>query len=262
MTISTMLAKKPIRYTLITAIWLLVWQGVSMLINEEILFVSPLSVALTLCQLVQQGEFWLSLLASVGRVVGGFALGYVVAFAFATVAHKNVFFKDLITPIISIVKSTPVASFIILALMWIDKSVVPVLISMLMVIPIVWSNTLAGLENINVELVEMAKVFKMPMFKRVRLIYFPSVFPYMLSASGSGLGLCWKAGIAAEVICRSLHSIGNQIWETKYYIQTNEMFAWTTVVVIMSVLFDIAIKKVSKVAYKHFATEVTPDEAE
>lgn len=262
MTISTILAKKPVRYTLITAIWLLVWQGVSMLINEEILFVSPLSVVLTLSQLVQEGEFWLSLFASVGRVFGGFALGYVISFLLAAVAHRFAFFKDLISPIISIVKATPVASFIILALMWIGNSVVPVFISMLMVIPIVWSNTLAGLENIDGGLLEMAKVFKMPTFKRVRLIYFPSIFPYMLSASGSGLGLCWKAGIAAEVICRSMHSIGNQIWETKYYIQTNEMFAWTAVVVIMSVIFDAIIRKLSKLAYKRFAMEVGQNETE
>jgi len=261
MTISTILAKKPVRYTLITAIWLLVWQGVSMLINEEILFVSPLSVVLTLLQLVQEGEFWLSLFASVGRVFGGFVLGYAISFLLASLAHRFSFFKDLISPIISIVKATPVASFIILALMWIGNGIVPVFISMLMVIPIVWSNTLAGLENIDGELVEMAKVFKMPFFKRLRLIYFPSIFPYMLSASGSGLGLCWKAGIAAEVICRSMHSIGNQIWETKYYIQTNEMFAWTAVVVVMSVIFDAIIKKISKAAYKHFATEVVQNEA-
>jgi len=262
MTISTILAKKPVRYTLITAIWLLAWQGASMLINEEILFVSPLSVVLTLFQMVQTGEFWLSLVASVGRVLGGFAAGYALSFVLAVLAHRVAFFKDFISPIISIVKSTPVASFIILALMWIGKDTVPIFISMLMVIPIVWSNTLAGLDNIDLQLVEMAKVYKMPFFKRTRLIYFPSIFSYMLSASGSGLGLCWKAGIAAEVICRSLHSIGNQIWETKYYIQTDRMFAWTATVIVMSVVFDVIIKKISKVAFKYLATEGGQNETE
>lgn len=262
MTISTILAKKPVRYTLITAIWLLVWQGVSMLINEEILFVSPLSVAKTLFFQAQEGYFWLSLFASIGRVFGGFILGYVLAFLMASVAHRFAFFKDLVSPIISIVKSTPVASFIILALMWIGKGIVPIFVSMLMVMPIVWSNTLTGLANIDIGLIEMAKVYKMPPLKKVRLIYFPSIFPYMLSASGSGLGLCWKAGIAAEVICRSAFSIGNNIWETKYYIETDKMFVWTAVVVIMSVVFDVVIKKLSNAAYKRFAMEVGQNETE
>lgn len=261
MTISTTPVKKIIRYTVITAIWLLIWQGISMLINEEILFVSPLSVASTLIKMGQTGDFWLSLSASVGRVLCGFIIGYATAFVLACIAHCFTFFKDFISPIISIAKSTPVASFIILALMWIGKNTVPVIISMLMVIPIVWSNTLSGLENTDRQLLEMATVYKMPFFKRVRLIWFPSVFPYMLSASGSGLGLCWKAGIAAEVICRAMPSIGNKIWETKFYIQTNEMFAWTAAVIILSVVFDALIKRLSKVAFRHLAAEGGQDEA-
>ena len=261
MTISTILKNKPIRYTLITVLWLAIWQLVSALINEEILFVSPLSVLRALFEMGQTEEFWLSLMASICRVFGGFAIGYCASFALAVIAHKNALFKDFVSPIISIVKSTPVASFIILALVWIGKSTVPIFISMLMVVPIVWSNTLAGLGNIDVQLVEMARVYKMPFMKRTRLIYFPSIFPYLLSASGSGLGLCWKAGIAAEVICRSTYSIGNEIWETKYYILTDKMFAWTATVIIMSVIFDALIKKASKAAFKRFATEGGNNEA-
>ncbi len=252
---STILSNKVFKYTLITAIWLLIWQGAAMLINEEILFVSPLGVAKALLQMGGTIEFWKSLVFSICRVLGGFVAGYIVAFLMAMLAHRFSFFKAFVSPIISIAKATPVASFIILALMWLGNETVPVIISMLMVIPIVWSNTLSGLENIDVGLIEMTNLYKMSFFKKIRLLYLPSIFPYMLSASGSGLGLCWKAGIAAEVICRAIPSIGDEIWKTKFYIQTDKMFAWTATVILLSVLFDFLIRLLSKAAYKRLSSE-------
>ncbi len=248
---------KILKYSIVTVIWLLIWQAISMLINEEILFVSPLNVFAELCKMSVKGEFWLTLLASLGRVVGGFATGYLIAAALAVLAFRFSFIRVFFSPAVSIIKSTPVASFIILALMWLGNSTVPIIISLLMVVPIVWSNTLAGLESVDPNLVEMSRAYKMPFFKRFKHIYVPSVVPYLLSASGSGLGLCWKAGIAAEVICRTKLSIGNNIWETKYYLETSEMFAWTAAVIILSVVFDIIIRFAFKRVTSRLSVEVS-----
>ncbi len=256
MKISTTSAKV-LKHSAVTVIWLAIWQGVSMLINEEILFVSPLSVFNELCKMSLEGEFWLTLLASVGRVVGGFAAGFVIAAVLAVLAFRYLYIRAFLAPAVSVIKSTPVASFIILALMWLGNSTVPIIISMLMVIPIVWSNMLAGLESVDGNLVEMARCFKFSFFKRLHHIYIPSVIPYLLSAVGSGLGLCWKAGIAAEVICRTKLSIGNNIWETKYYIETARMFAWTAAVIILSVAFDAVIRYAFKRASARYSAEVS-----
>ncbi len=254
MTKSTTSAKV-IRNLIVAVIWLTIWQAISMIIDEEILFVSPLKVFQELCRMSLDGSFWLTLLASVGRVVGGFTAGFAVAVVLAAVSFRFEFIKSFLSPAISVVKSTPVASFIILALMWIGKSFVPSVISMLMVIPIVWSNTLSGLENVDSDLIEMSTAFKMPFGKRIKNVYFPSLMPYLLSASGSGLGLCWKAGIAAEVICRTGMSIGNNIWETKFYLETAQMFAWTAAVILLSVLFDRIVKSVYGMLIKKYKTE-------
>ena len=141
--------------------------------------------------------------------------------------------------------------------MWLGNSTVPIIISMLMVIPIVWSNTVAGLDNVDSNLIEMAVCYKMPFSKRLRHIYIPSVMPYLMSATGSGLGLCWKAGIAAEVICRTKLSIGNNIWETKFYLETTQMFAWTAAVIVLSVIFDAVIRYVFKRVTARYNTEVS-----
>lgn len=244
---STMQAKKnnTVSYLAVAVVWLALWEVLSLAVNEEILFVSPLKVASTLVTMMGTSTYWETILHSVLRVFCGFVMGYILALSLAVFSFKIEFFRFFITPAVSVIKATPVASFIILALMWSGKDFVPVLICILMVIPIVWSNILEGLKNVDYALLEMGEVYRMSPLKKIRHIYIPSLRPYNAAAVGSGLGLCWKAGVAAEVICRTVPSIGNNIWETKFYILTDEMFAWTVTVVLLSVLFDFVLKKVT-----------------
>ena len=231
------------KYFLVALIWLALWELLSLIINEEILFVSPLKVFLKLVSMFGTFEYWEILLFSIIRVLCGFVIGYFLSVIIAVFAFRFSFFEMLISPAISVIKATPVASFIILALMWVGKNYVPVFICILMVTPIVFNNILQGLRNVDKNLLEMADVYNLSVKSRIKNIYIPSVRPYNLAAVGAGLGLCWKAGIAAEVVCRTMPSIGNRIWETKFYLITDEMFAWTATVVILSVIFDILIKK-------------------
>lgn len=251
-TIKHLEKNKILSCALVSLIWLAVWEGLSLFINEDLLFTSPVSVVLSLADLVRTAEYWMIILGSVVRIVGGFLLGFAIAFILAFFSYKSDFFRTLISPAISVIKSTPVASFIILALMWIGKDFVPLAIGTLMVMPIVWSNVLEGLKSIDCDLLEMSQVYHFSIFKRIKNIYIPSLIPFCTAAVSSGLGLCWKAGIAAEVICRTLPSIGNSIWETKFYLKTSEMFAWTATVIILSVAFDLLLRQLSKPVLRHY----------
>ncbi|NLL63322.1 MAG: nitrate ABC transporter permease [Ruminococcaceae bacterium] len=234
-------------------LWLLIWQAVAMIINEEILFVSPLSVLFKFPELIKSFIFWQSISFSILRILAGFFISTILSSIFAYIAYKSAAIEAFFRPIITVIKSTPVASFIILALIFIGKDIVPMFICMLMVTPIVYSNVLNGLKNVDKDLKEMSKLYDT---KQIKHLYFPSLLPYITAAIDSGLGLCWKAGIAAEVICRTIPSIGNQIWETKFYIETTEMFAYTTVVILLSVLFDFLIKKATRAVLKKYNVEV------
>lgn len=237
------------KYLLVALIWIAIWELIAMLVGEELIFPTPQSVVLALFRLAMSLSFWKTILFSIIRILGGFLIGYFISAIFAILAFKFSFFDAFIRPAISVVKATPVASFIILALIWSDKNFVPVIICILMVTPIVWSNLSAGLKNVDKGLLEMAKLYGMTGSKVVKNVYLHSLAPYNFAAIGAGLGLCWKAGIAAEVICRTLPSIGNSIWETKFYLLTDEMFAWTAVVVILSVIFD----KLTKAIVRKFS---------
>lgn len=229
----------------VAAVWLALWQIIHMAVGVDLLLPSPWQVAVEMAHMVVTGSFWLTILWTVLRVVVGFLVGYLLGTVLAVLSYRFSLVDRFLSPVIYIVKSTPVASFIILALCWMGTETVPSFICLLMVLPIVFGNVLTGLKAVDKDLLEMSRVFGFSFAKRLRCVYLPCVRSYLTSASGTGLGLSWKAGIAAEVICRSRVSIGNEIFESKYYLEIVRMFAWTAVVVLLSVLFDRLLKLVS-----------------
>ena len=145
--------------------------------------------------------------------------------------------RELFEPLIKVIKSTPVASFIIIALIWVGSANLSVLISFLMVVPVIYTNTLRGLCEIDTKLLEMSHVFRVSWLKRARYIYIPEV-PYFISAVSVGLGFCWKSGVAARSNWLTKEFIGEALYEAKIYLMTKELFAWTIVIILISVLFE------------------------
>ena len=137
-----------------------------------------------------------------------------------------------------VIKSIPVASFVILVLIWVPSRNLSVVISFLMVTPIVYSNVLGGISSMDKKLTEMADIFAVPFPRRLRYLYLPQVAPFFRSACAVGLGLCWKAGVAAEVIGLPAGSIGEALYTAKVYFQTGDLFAWTAVILILSMLSE------------------------
>lgn len=221
--------------------WLLIWELVCRVVDNEIFLVSPLTVAKALLILIGQGKFWMTIAYSFLRIVLGFLLATLTGILLATLAYRFELLKELVHPVIAVVKAAPVASFVILALLWVDGSSLSILISFLMVVPIIYTNVYQGLMAADKKLLEMALVFKVKRTKRIRAIYIPSVMPYFISAVTIGLGFCWKAGIAAEVIGIPSGSIGERLYEAKIYLITDELFAWTAVIIVISILFEKAV---------------------
>ena len=136
------------------------------------------------------------------------------------------------------IKATPVASFIILSLVWLGTAAVPIFMAFLMVLPIIWANVMQGIHGVDREYLEMARIFAMSRGKRLMKIYIPCVLPYFIAGCRSALGIAWKAGIAAEVLATPAGSIGKNLYEAKIYLNTADVFAWTAVVVIMSLVIE------------------------
>lgn len=236
-------SKKYIIKLAVLLFWLLVWQGVFMLVKEEILVVSPLQVALRTTELVKDSNFWKTVAVSFFRIIGGYAAGTVAGVVFAGLISASKAAKELLSPLLSLAKAVPVASFIILALVWIKKDYVPVFITFLIVLPIVCANVTEAISSVDKVHLQVAQVYKFSFFKKVKTLYFHSVLPSFAAAATTALGLAWKSGVAAEVIAMPQTSIGYNLYRSKINIETVDLFSWTIVVVVLSVILEKLIKK-------------------
>jgi len=215
-----------------------IWQVSAMLIGESLLLVTPVAVVKRLFSLFTEADFFTSIGYSFLRIVSGFLIGLTVGSLMAAVAGKVRFAEIMFRPFISTIKSVPVASFIILCLIWLSMGTLSSFISFLMVLPIIYSNVLQGIKSTDKKLLEMAEVFHVGLFRRIIFIYLPQLKPYLISACSVAMGLAWKSGIAAEVIGVSNGSIGEKLYEAKIYYTTADLFAWTVVIVVLSIGFE------------------------
>lgn len=220
------------------AVWLLIWQLVSMWIGQEILLVSPAAVFVRLLELVPEGEFWRSIWFSLVRITGGFFSAAVFGIIAAGLAVRFRRVEEFLRPFVLTIKAIPVASFVILVLIWVPSRNLSVVISFLMVFPIIYTNVLEGERQMDPKLMEMAQVFSLSRPVRLRYLYLPQILPYFRTGCSVGLGLCWKAGVAAEVIGIPDQSIGEQLYNAKVYLDTPDLFAWTIVIIMLSFLFE------------------------
>ena len=122
--------------------WLMICQAASVFVEQEILLASPVSVVRKLFELIFSGNFWQSVGFSFVRIVTGFLLAVFLGIFLAVLAYWSKTVEILTAPVIAVVKSTPVASFIILCLIWIPSKNLSVFISYLMVLPVIYTNIL------------------------------------------------------------------------------------------------------------------------
>lgn len=206
--------------------------------HGALLLASPVQAALRLLELLPSAAFWRAVGNSSLRIFGGFLLSCALAALLAALAAGRPWLRDLLAPPVAVVKATPVASFIILALVWLDAEALSLFISGLMVFPPVYLNVLEGLRQTDPKLLELARVYRIPLGRRIWGVYLPQVLPYFRSAASLALGLCWKAGAAAEVIGLPEGTIGERLYTAKVYYQTPDLFAWTAVILALSAAFE------------------------
>ena len=230
--------KKACRILLIAAFWLAVWWGAAWAYGKPLLLPSPTEVFSTLFRLLGTGEFYLVVLQSLKNILIGFVGATAVGVALALLTSKIKLLYDVVVPFMTVVKATPVASFIILLWILIGAAKVPTLITYLIVLPVVWNNLNTGFQKVDTGLLEVAKVYRFSRIKTMRIVIIPSVAPYLATACRTAFGLAWKAGIAAEIIAMPPQSIGTMIGEAKLYILTADVFAWTLTVVLLSLLIE------------------------
>ena len=229
-----------------TALWrivavlaaLAVWQTVALIVGERLILVSPVAVLERLLTIWQEPGFFASLWFSFSRITLGFLLALLLGTALAVLAWRFRIAEIMLHPYMVTVKTVPVVSFIVLAYLWLSSGAISTFICFLIVLPTVYTGLLSGLQAADPKMTEMAKVFRIPFGRRLRAIYLPHLTPYILSAASLSAGLAWKSGVAAEIIAIPGGSIGEMIHYADLWLMTEDMYAWTVVLVLASVVFE------------------------
>ncbi len=218
--------------------WLFVWHFLSLKINSSIFLPSPESTYKALLRISKRAGFWQTIFNTFSKIAKGFLLALIAGTILSVISAFVKIIDVLVSPFMRLLKTVPVASFIILALLWVKSDKLSVLISFVMVTPVVYINILQSFDNVDNNLLEMADIFNVGLLRRLRFIYVPALVSGFMSACKIGLGFCFKAGIAAEIIGLPFQSIGSELYKSKLYLMTDELFAWTVVIVLMSAFFE------------------------
>ena len=235
------LLRRAVRPALVVAFWLAVWQLAAVVVDQEILLVTPAGALTRLGELVVTADFWVTVWHSLARIAGGFATAVAAGVLCAAAAAASRVVDALLTPALTAIRTTPVVSFIILVLIWASSGELAFVISFLMVLPITYTTVLEGIRQRDRALLEVATVFRVPFWRRLPAMDVPAVLPYLTASCRVGVGLAWKSGIAAEVIGLADGSIGERLYQAKVFLETADLFAWTAVIIALSFGFERAV---------------------
>ena len=230
--------RKIAKYAVVTLFWVGLWWIASLLVGKEVLLPSPLVTAQKLLSLAGGSSFWISCGWSLLRILAGLFIGVAAGVVLAVLTAFFPPSRTFIAPLLTVIRSTPVASFIVLALIWIGRGMVPSFAASLMVVPVIWNSVSTAIDSADHSLLEMMQVFLFTPLKKLRAFYLPIILPSFAAGFQTSLGLAWKAGVAAEVLCTPRSAIGTSLYASKVYLKSADLFAWTITVILLSLLLE------------------------
>lgn len=239
-----------LRTLAIVLIWLAIWQTASIIVANDILLAGPADVIRSLFMQFFTQDFWSSIATSCSKIMCGFLLAFLGGILLGSLSFRFPLLHEILEPPLLLMKSVPVASFVILALIWAGSENLSVFISFFVVFPILYVNTRSGLASTDPKLLEMAEVFQLSLFSRIRFLYLPALFPYLSNGCRVALGMGWKSGIAAEVIGVPTHTIGEHLYMAKIYLATADLFAWTLAIILICLAAEQIFLKILDLAEK------------
>lgn len=227
-----------VRKAIIIVMWIVLWEVLSCAVHNDILLVGPLQVMGAFLKNATTFSFWQTIVFSLLRIGAGFFVALLLGILLGAIASRLQPVKEFFAPLMTTLKAIPVASFVVLLLIWFGADRISFFISFLIVFPNVYIHTIAGIESTDWKLLEMAQVFRVSGIRKWFYLYRPAMTPYLYSCLQISLGMAWKSGVAAEVIGMTSLSIGERLYMSKIYLDTAQLFAWTLTVILMSYLFE------------------------
>lgn len=217
---------------------LVVWQIISLFAHSQNLMPSPGSTLLSLVLLYKDIYFFKAVLLTILRGLGGILIALIISTLLAVLSGYNQQFRLFITPTMITLRSTPVISFILLAIVWFTPNQVPVFIAILTMLPVIYSNITEGILQVDPNYIKMSKVFRVSLKTQLKHLYWPSIQPYFYAGLSTALGFGWRAIIVGEVLAHPDYGIGTSLKEAQSFLEVDKIIAWSIVGILISAIFD------------------------
>lgn len=216
---------------------IVLWELLALVIDNEFFMPGVKTTSTALVDIVSSKGFLKIIFTSLLRVLIGIFLGITLGIIIATACHYFSIVEVILSPIISIMKATPVACIIVLLWISMNSSQLAIFVVVMMVMPIIWQNVIDGYRSIDKGLIEVSEVFELSFKKKFKVLIFPTLINYLIPAIITSIGLAWKAEVAAEIMTNS--NMGRLIYDFKTVsYDTASIFAWTVIIVALSLLFE------------------------
>lgn len=236
------------------------WQLLSWQMAQPQLIPSFPDLIRALLRLVYTPGFLVSMGTTCLRACVGLLLSLAAASITAFLLNRSEAIRFLFMPWLSLLRSVPVISFILLALIFLNPEMIPLLIAFLTMYPLLTENLLKGLMNRRDSWKILARQFHLNAWNRLFQINYPQLRPYLFSGLASAVGFGWRAIIMGEVLSQCVDGIGKRMKEAQVFIDVPELIAWTLVAIVLSWLTDKLISRLSdwqpSVRYRHSAVEL------
>ena len=226
-------------YTFLSVAFLIaLWKAGAALMNSELILPSPEKTIVAVWELFTQADFLSIIGATIIRGIIGFFISFILAMTLGILAGINQKFNAFLQPILVTIRSTPVISLILLALIWFDVNKVPVFIALLTMFPFICTNIIEGIHNIDTDLIEMAGVYNIKTKRIIQEIYIPGITPFIFSGISSAMGFGWRAIIIGEVLSQPTYGIGTFMQNSQTYLLVDKVIAWTIIAIVLSYVFE------------------------
>lgn len=225
---------------------ILIWKLFSVIYHSELILPSPESTLAATIKLIFSKEFLFIAGATILRGIAGFILSFILGIILGIFAGINNSFNAFLKPILVTIRSTPVISIILLALIWFKVDMVPVFIAFLTMFPIICTNVIDGIRNVDHDLVEMAHIYKIDQTKIIREVHLPAITPFIFSGISNAMGFGWRAIIIGEVLSQPQFGIGTLMQTAQTYLIVNEVIAWTIIAITLGYIFELIIRKIER----------------
>lgn len=213
--------------------WLCLWQVLTLVTHNNILIAGPIETIAKLMELMTTTTFWLSMGMSLLRIMAGFFLALLLGICLAILSYKWKLAEEFLAPLMSVLKTIPVASFVVLFLIWFKSDYLSTAVVSVICLPMLYLPFVEALKAQQKDIREMAEVFQISTMGRVFYITIPEVLKTVSAQLQVTMGMAFKSGVASEVIGTPAKSIGLQMYFSKVSLDTSMLLAYTFALIVL-----------------------------